>query len=34
MAKFFGGTFAGEYESQLIAAFEKYLPEKPSWPTV
>lgn len=32
--KFFAGTFAGEYQKKLIAEFEKYLPEKPSWSTI
>lgn len=32
--RFFGGTFAGEYQTKLLAEFEKYLPEKPSWPVV
>jgi phosphoglycolate phosphatase-like HAD superfamily hydrolase len=31
MAKFFDGTYAGEYEASLIAEFEKYLPEHPPW---
>ena len=29
--KFFAGTFAGEYQKKLIAEFDKYLPENPSW---
>jgi phosphoglycolate phosphatase-like HAD superfamily hydrolase len=29
--KFFAGTYAGEYETQLIAEFDKYLPETPPW---
>jgi len=29
--RFFNGTFAGEYQEQLIREFEKYLPEHPSW---
>lgn len=33
IAKFFDGTFAGEYQKQLIAEFDSYLPEKPSWKT-
>ncbi|MCA8992143.1 MAG: HAD family hydrolase [Planctomycetaceae bacterium] len=32
--KFFAGTYAGEYQAQLIAEFEKYLPENPSWDQV
>ncbi|WP_437205664.1 HAD family hydrolase [Planctomicrobium sp. SH664] len=30
-AKFFAGTFKGEYQAKLIKEFEKYLPEHPSW---
>lgn len=29
--KFIGGTYAGKYEQQLIAEFDKCLPEKPAW---
>ena len=29
--KFLKGEFAGEYQQQLIARFETYLPENPSW---
>ena len=29
--KFLNGTYAGAYEEKLIAEFEKYLPEKPTW---
>jgi phosphoglycolate phosphatase-like HAD superfamily hydrolase len=29
--RFFAGTYAGAYEQQLIAEFEKCLPENPSW---
>ncbi len=29
--KFFNGTFAGEYQAQLIAEFDNYLPEQPHW---
>lgn len=29
--KFFGGTYAGEYETKLIQEFEAYLPEHPNW---
>ena len=29
---FFGGTFAGEYQKQLLEEFDSYLPEKPPWP--
>lgn len=31
IGRFFAGTYAGAYEAALIAEFEKYLPEKPSW---
>jgi phosphoglycolate phosphatase-like HAD superfamily hydrolase len=29
--RFFAGTYAGEYEQQLVAEFNKYLPEKAHW---
>ncbi|MFN0198863.1 MAG: HAD family hydrolase [Planctomycetaceae bacterium] len=29
--RFFAGTYAGVYESQLIAEFDHYLPEQPPW---
>ncbi len=29
--KFINGQYAGEYEAQLIAEFDSYLPELPSW---
>jgi phosphoglycolate phosphatase-like HAD superfamily hydrolase len=32
--RFFNGTFAGAYQEKLIAEFERYLPEKPTWPTL
>lgn len=32
--RFLQGTYAGEYEAALIAEFDTYLPERPSWPTV
>jgi phosphoglycolate phosphatase-like HAD superfamily hydrolase len=31
---FLSGTFAGEYEKELLAEFESYLPEKPPWRVV
>jgi phosphoglycolate phosphatase-like HAD superfamily hydrolase len=31
LGKFFAGTYAGAYEAKLIAEFEKYLPEHPTW---
>ncbi|MBN2474080.1 MAG: HAD family hydrolase [Pirellulales bacterium] len=30
---FFSGTFAGEYQQQLLAEFDSYLPEQPPWQT-
>lgn len=32
--KFFDGTFAGEYQKMLLAEFDSYLPEKPSFKLV
>lgn len=29
---FFAGTFAGEYQQQLVDEFNEYLPAKPPWP--
>lgn len=29
--KFFAGEYAGDYEAELIAEFDKYLPEQPPW---
>jgi phosphoglycolate phosphatase-like HAD superfamily hydrolase len=29
--KFFGGTFAGDYQTKLLAEFDQYLPELPPW---
>ena len=29
--RFFAGTYEGEYEAELIAEFDTYLPERPSW---
>jgi phosphoglycolate phosphatase-like HAD superfamily hydrolase len=29
--KFFNGTFAGDYQTKLLAEFDKYLPELPPW---
>ena len=31
MQRFFDGTYAGDYETGLIAEFEKLLPETPPW---
>ena len=33
MHRFFEGTYAGEYEAQLIAEFDEYLPGTPPWKT-
>jgi phosphoglycolate phosphatase-like HAD superfamily hydrolase len=30
--RFFSGTYAGDYQRQLIEEFHKYLPESPPWP--
>ncbi|MGD9128666.1 MAG: HAD family hydrolase [Planctomycetia bacterium] len=30
--KFFDGTFAGDYQKQLLDEFESYLPQNPPWP--
>ena len=29
--RFFAGTYAGDYETSLIAKFDEYLPERPPW---
>lgn len=34
LAKFFDGTFAGEYQKSLLDEFDKYLPVLPPWPVV
>ena len=31
LGRFFGGNFAGEYESKLVKEFDACLPEKPGW---
>lgn len=31
LERFFGGSFAGAYQAQLIAEFEALLPERPPW---
>jgi phosphoglycolate phosphatase-like HAD superfamily hydrolase len=33
IGRFFGGTFAGEYQDKLLAEFEAYLPDQPPWMT-
>ena len=30
--RFLSGTFAGEYEAELLAEFHRHLPERPPWP--
>ena len=30
--RFLAGTFAGEYQAELLAEFDRYLPERPPWP--
>jgi len=30
--RFFAGTFAGDYQQQLLDEFDRYLPENPPWP--
>ena len=30
--RFFAGTYAGEFQQELIDEFNQYLPAKPSWP--
>ena len=32
--RFLNGTFAGEYEEQLVAEFNRYLPDRPPWPVL
>jgi phosphoglycolate phosphatase-like HAD superfamily hydrolase len=32
MERFFTGTFAGVYQKQLLEEFERFLPDRPSWP--
>lgn len=34
IAKFFDGSFAGDYQAKLLAEFDRYLPEKPSWKVI
>jgi phosphoglycolate phosphatase-like HAD superfamily hydrolase len=31
IARFFDGTFAGEYQQQLLDEFDSFLPERPPW---
>jgi hypothetical protein len=30
--RFLDGQFAGDYQEQLLAEFDKYLPQQPPWP--
>jgi phosphoglycolate phosphatase-like HAD superfamily hydrolase len=32
--RFFDGTFAGDYQRQLLDEFHSYLPERPPWPVL
>jgi len=32
IGRFLNGTFAGQYQAELLAEFEEYLPAKPPWP--
>lgn len=32
--RFVSGTFAGKYQDELLAEFDRYLPERPPWPVV
>ena len=32
--RFLAGTFAGEYQVQLLAEFNEFLPKLPPWPVV
>jgi hypothetical protein len=34
IARFFNGTFAGEYQDRLIDEFDRALPTNPPWPTM
>ena len=29
--RFFAGTFAGKYQEELLAEFDRYLPAEPPW---
>ena len=31
LSRFFSGSYAGEYQQQLLARFDQALPEKPPW---
>jgi phosphoglycolate phosphatase-like HAD superfamily hydrolase len=32
--RFLSGTFAGEYQDELLAEFHTYLPDRPPWPVI
>ena len=32
--RFLSGTFAGKYQEELLAEFDRYLPNRPPWPVV
>jgi phosphoglycolate phosphatase-like HAD superfamily hydrolase len=32
--RFFSGTFAGKYQEDLLAEFDRYLPRRPPWPVI
>ena len=32
--RFFSGTFAGKYQADLLAEFDRYLPDRPPWPVL
>jgi hypothetical protein len=32
IGRFLGGTFAGQYQAELLAQFDACLPAKPPWP--
>lgn len=34
LERFFAGTFAGDYQRELLSEFDKRLPERPPWPVV
>ena len=30
--RFLAGRFAGDYQAELLAEFDRYLPDRPPWP--
>jgi len=32
--RFLAGTFAGQYQAELLAEFDRCLPDRPPWPVV